>query len=247
MMINNMEKYGKWMYEFDLGNGVKTPVYAESLKQIHNVRKSMIFSFLDSTNFDYQSSSLLDIACNEGYFTFEMLKRGCKLATGIDARKENIEKAIFVKNHLQYTNCKFRQDDIFKFKSEEIGFEVVFLLGLIYHVEDPIGLLRKAASLTSKYLFVETQLCKNDQTIPFGWGTAHHYLEGKSYFVLHQEKDELNPLASLQGFSLIPNLYAIIEILRNIGFRSVIQLHPNNETQEFQYTNIDRVVLVAIK
>ena len=58
MLIHEMEKYGKWMYEFDLGNGVKTPVYAESLKQVHNVRKSMIFSFLDSIDFNYQSNSL---------------------------------------------------------------------------------------------------------------------------------------------------------------------------------------------
>ncbi|MDM3851640.1 MAG: methyltransferase domain-containing protein [Aphanizomenon gracile PMC627.10] len=247
MLIHEMEKYGKWMYEFDLGNGVKTPVYAESLKQVHNVRKSMIFSFLDSIDFNYQSNSLLDIACNEGYFTFEMIKRGCKFGLGIEARKENVEKAVFIKEYLQYHNCEFKQDDIFEFDCSEISFEVVFLLGIIYHVENPIGLLRKAANLTSKFLFIETQLSQSGQTIPFGWGTAHQYLDGKSYFVLHQEKDEQNPLASLGGFSLIPNLSATVEILRNIGFRSIIQLHPNNEVQEFQYNNVDRVILVAIK
>ena len=86
-------EFGQWMYEFDLGDGVKTPVYLESLKQVHAVRREMIFAFLDGTGFDYKAGSVLDIACNEGYFLFEMLKRGARRGIGIEGRRENLAKA----------------------------------------------------------------------------------------------------------------------------------------------------------
>ncbi|MBW4576931.1 MAG: class I SAM-dependent methyltransferase [Aphanothece sp. CMT-3BRIN-NPC111] len=246
MSSDEIKKYGKWMYEFELGNGIKTPLYVDSLREVHDVRHSMIFSFLDSVCFDYKYNCVLDIACNEGYFTFEMLKRGCNFGLGVEARAENIEKAIFIKRTLQYQNCDFKQGDIFDVDiSSEFG--VVLLLGIIYHVENPLGLLRKAASLTSKFLFVETQLCQSGHKIPFGRGTPNQYSQGGSYFVLHHEKDEQNPLASIGGFSLVPNLSAIVEILRELGFQSVIQLHPNRQVQEFQYNNVDRTILVGIK
>lgn len=248
MLKNELAKYGQWMYEFDLGNGIKTPVYTDVINQVNKVRHSMIFSFLDSVSFDYKSASILDIACNEGYFAFEALKRGCKFALGLDIRKENIEKALFIQRALQCQHCEFRQADFFEFETQNT-YELVFLLGILYHVENPIGLLRKSADMTSKFLFVETQLCQNQQkAIPFGWGIPGQYLEGEEYFVLYDEQEEANPLASLGNvFSLIPNLPAVIKILRKLGFKSVIQLYPNNQVQEFQYNKVDRVILVGIK
>ncbi|MEG3889937.1 methyltransferase domain-containing protein [Microcoleus sp. Z1_A1] len=248
LLENELTKYGQWMYEFDLGNGIKTPVYTDVINQVHKVRHSMIFSFLDSVSFDYKSASVLDIACNEGYFAFEALKHGCKFALGLDVRKENIEKALFIQRALQYQNCEFREADIFEFETRDT-YELVFLLGIIYHVENPIGLLRKSADLTSKFLIVETQLCQSQQkAISFGWGVPGKYLEGEEYFVVYDEQQETNPLASTGNvFSLIPNLSAVIKILRKLGFKSVIQLYPNNQVQEFQYNKVDRAILVGIK
>ncbi|MDJ0618988.1 MAG: methyltransferase domain-containing protein [Calothrix sp. MO_192.B10] len=247
MLAEDITKYGKWMYEFDLGNGVKTPVYSESINQVNKVRHSMIFSFLDSISFDYKSASVLDIACNEAYFMFEMLKRGAKYGLGIEGRKDNLEKASFIQQSLGYNNCDFQQADVLDFNYEQNKFDVVFLLGIIYHVENPIGLIRKASLASSKYIFIDTQLCKSDRHIPFGWGIPNQYLQGDSYFVAYAEKDEENPLASLTGLSLIPNLFAVVEIIRHLGFKSIIQLHPNYLVQEPQYNQIDRVVLVGIK
>ena len=86
--------FGKWMYEFDLGDGTRTPVYLDSLKQIHAVRLDMILRFLDARRFDYRDATVLDIACNEGWFLFELLTRGARYGLGIEGRQENLAKAI---------------------------------------------------------------------------------------------------------------------------------------------------------
>lgn len=243
-----LQRFGHWMYEFDLGNGVKTTTYSESVKQVHAVRHSMIFSFLDGINFPYHNASFLDLACNEGYFTFEAIKRGAQYGLGIDARPQNIDKANFIKANQQYSNCEFKLGDIYEYPYNSKKFEVVFLLGILYHVENPIGLIRLASNLTEKILFVETQLCKTVGNIPFGWGSPNQYLEGTDYCVLYQEEDsQANPLASLGGFSFVPNIAAVVSMLRAAGFSSVIQLHPNALVREPQYDKIDRAILVGIK
>jgi len=246
--LREIEKYPGWMYEFDLGDGKKTKTYAKTLQPVHEVRKSMIFEFLDGTGYDYAGSSVVDMACNEGFFLFEMLERGAEYGLGMDIRPDNIEKANLLKRHWGLSHCDFEVGDVFEYDFGETAFDVVFLLGILYHVENPVGLMRLAANCTSRYLFVETQLCVSGDPIPYGWGSPDAHRDGTEYCVLHQEKDwESNPLASVGGFSFIPNLAAVVAMLGAAGFSSIAQLHPNRRVREPQYDNVDRVVLVGIR
>jgi SAM-dependent methyltransferase len=240
------DEFGKWMYEFDLGDGVKTPLYLDTLKQVHAVRRDMIFTFLDGAGFDYAAASVLDIACNEGYFLFEMLKRGARHGIGIEGRSENLAKAEFIKQRLGYANCEFRQADVLIDPYETQRHDVVLLLGIIYHVENPIGLIRKAAAAATRYLFVETQLCRPRGTIPYGWGIPDLHYEAEDCFALIAEPND-NPLSAMGSLSLIPNLSAVTTVMRHCGFREIVQLRPGAAVREPQYDAVDRVVLVGCK
>jgi tRNA (mo5U34)-methyltransferase len=232
------------MYEFDLGDGVKTPVYLESLKQVHAVRRDMIFTFLDGERFDYAAAGVLDIACNEGYFLFEMSKRGVRHGIGIEGRPENLAKAEFIRKRLGYANCEFRQADVVTAQYEP--HDVVLLLGIIYHVENPIGLIRKAAAAATRYLFVETQLCRPPGTIPYGWGIPGIHHQAEDCFALIAEPND-NPLSAMGSLSLVPNLSAVTTVMRHCGFRAIVQLRPGAAVREPQYDAVDRVVLVGCK
>lgn len=37
----------RWMYEFDLGDGIKTPLLTEELRSIHQTRVEMIFQEIE--------------------------------------------------------------------------------------------------------------------------------------------------------------------------------------------------------
>lgn len=246
MTPDQIERFGRWMYEFDLGDGVKTPLYLESLRAVHAVRHDMIFGFLDAIGFDYASATALDIACNEGYFLFELLKRGLASGVGLEGRAENVAKANFIKDHLHYPRAELRETDVLSTDFGTAAYDIVLLLGIVYHVENPIGLIRRAAAASRRYLVVETQLCRTDHPIKFGWGIPDHYHESRSFFVVHDERND-NPLATMGGLSLIPSLDALVQIMRHCGFRSIVQLHPRAEVSESQYERIDRVMVVGIK
>jgi len=238
--------FGHWMYEFDLPDGTKTPVYLDSLKQVHAVRRDMIFRFLDAASYDDASGSVLDVACNEGYFLFEMLKRGARYGVGIEGRAENLAKAEFVKRKLGFANCEFRLADVLLENYGVAVHDVVLLLGIIYHVENPIGLIRKAAAAAKRYLFVETQLCRPELPVRYGWGIPGVYHETDSCFALIAEPGD-NPLSAMGTLSLIPNMAAVMTVMQHCGFSRVVQLRPSAEVREMQYDNVDRVVLVGCK
>ena len=236
--------FGKWMYEFDLGDGTRTPVYLDSLKQIHAVRLDMILRFLDARRFDYRDATVLDIACNEGWFLFELLKRGARYGLGIEGRQENLAKAEFIKAKLGSSNCEFRLGDVLSTDFGVEAHDVVLLLGIIYHVENPIGLIRKAATATRKYLFVETQLCRPRDTIPYGWGVPGEYHQTEDCFALIAEDE--NPLSAMRSLSLVPNLAAVTSVMRHCGFREVVHLRPS-DLHEPQFDNLDRALIVGCK
>jgi tRNA (mo5U34)-methyltransferase len=242
--MDPIARLAPWMYEFEFPDGTKTPIRYEGLQQIHEVRRSMMFEFLDAVGFD-PAATVLDLACNEGYFSFEFAKRGARDVLGVDARAENIEKAEYVRDRLGLTSCRFALQDVTAAEFELPDADVVLLLGIIYHVENPIGLMRRAAKAARRVLIVETQLTKPHPPIQFGWGSREAH-ESPDYWAMLRENDTAdNELASMRGFSLVPSASAVVSVLREIGFRSILQLHPNDRVNEPQYEHVDRALFAA--
>jgi tRNA (mo5U34)-methyltransferase len=241
----DVQRLGPWMYEFELPDGVKTPLLNESLRQIHAVRRSMIFEFLEATRFD-PAATVLDLACNEGFFALEFAKRGAARVVGIDVRARTIEKAEYVCRRFGLTTCRFEVGDVTERDLAPYTADVVLLLGIIYHVEDPIRLIRRAALATSRVLFLETQLTKPHAPLAHTWGSPEIH-EAKAAWAMVRERPETDELSAIRGFSLIPNAAAVVAVLREIGFRSIVQLHPNDRVNEPQYENVDRAVFAALR
>src|SRR5262245_65692151 len=96
----------RWMYEFDLGDGIRTPLLHEELSSIHQTREQMILSSIGEVFPESLSGrKALDVACNEGYFSQVLYHLG---ATGraIDIRSENIERARIVQQLCGLATCR---------------------------------------------------------------------------------------------------------------------------------------------
>jgi tRNA (mo5U34)-methyltransferase len=98
---------------------------------------------------------ILDIACNSGFYSFELTKRGATVI-GIDNSYEDIVRAKFAKKVLGQKNVNFEiinVDDLETEFSEK--FDMVLCLGLLYHVNDPKRLIQKVSKITD-FAFFET-------------------------------------------------------------------------------------------
>ena len=167
-LIQKIKIVGPWFHQINL-NGIKTrdiyktdsPSRPGGFAKHFTVQDFIdnpiwIWSkFKDSIPKDLSGFKVLDIACNAGFYSFELAKRGAHVI-GIDNSYEDIVRAKFAKKILEASNVDFEiinVDDLEKEFSEK--FDLVLCLGLLYHVNDPKNLIRKVAKLTN-FAFFET-------------------------------------------------------------------------------------------
>jgi tRNA (mo5U34)-methyltransferase len=241
-----------WMYPWDLGlgRGPQVRLLHPELPSIHETRATLIEpaarAALAAAG---PHATAIDLACSEGYFAHRVLEWGASRVVGIDLRPRNIRRAELVRDHLGIAaeRLEFRCADVFALDPEELGtFDVVLVLGLIYHVEDPIGALRLARWLTGSLCVVESQLTRQTAPIEHGWGTtAGVQSADASFAVRFEDAGEANPTASAPGvLSLIPNRAALDLALRVAGFAE-IQFLGASPPLNAQYVNGDRAVVLA--
>jgi hypothetical protein len=94
-------------------------------------------------------------------------------------------------------------------------FDLVFCLGLLYHVSKPIELLEKIASVNSDILLIDTRVAK-----------------GKGSFIEIRHEDTSDPRNALD-YQLVfrPSKLAVVEMSRQFGYRSVM-LKPRFDDYE---------------
>jgi tRNA (mo5U34)-methyltransferase len=217
-----------WMYEFDLGDGVKTRLLSDELRSIHQTREEMIMSLIDRLFPEgLRGNTCLDVACNEGYFSHLLYRRGGRVK-GIDVREVNVQRACAVREIMGYdpTLLVFQVEDFFK-------------------NQDPMGALRKLRSLTGIVSVIETQLTRQRDPIKSGWGQTAVTLELPASLALHQQTDtDSNRLAALNVLSFVPNVAAVKQMLYSAGFSTVVQICAR-PWHNPQYVNVDRGVFLA--
>jgi len=245
-LLDQVQRLGPWMYNFKLTEKITTTIPKE-LSEIHETRKKMIFTKLEKI-FDksWHNLNCLDVACNEGYYSFELCKKGVNQVQGFDARPINIEKANFLKNHFGFKNSNFFVGDINSLDPTKFEkFDLVFLLGLLYHIENPMLILRKIRELTKTLCVIETQVTRFNEKITMGWGLKGLDRETfDSIGIVEEKMFEHRNTASVTGLSFVPNKSALLKMLKYAGFNEVEILSPIPNSHE-QYVNLDRIILFA--
>ncbi len=167
----------------------------------------------------------LDFSSHQGFFSLELAKH-CRRVLGLEFRQQNVESARLIRDTLDIQNVEFMQENIETMPAHKYEpADIVLCFGLVYHVENPIGVLRRARELTKQVLLVETQTTILDLEGPIDNG--HHswtrYMHG--YFGV-VEGDPDNDDGSVADIVLVPSPKVLIWLLRKLGFSKVTRLEP---------------------
>jgi tRNA (mo5U34)-methyltransferase len=245
-----IEQPPPWMYAWQLEAGMVTPVAGPELPDIHRTRLALmegpVRAALSAAG---PNATVIDLACNEGWFSHRVLDWGASRVLGVDIRPQLIRRAELVRAHFGIVpeRLELRCADVFDLDASELGtFDVVLCLGLVYHLENPIGAMRIAQALTGGVCVFESQLTKQDEPIILGNGQSDIYEESPASFAARLETDwESNMLASAGGvMSLTPNRAALRQAAEAAGF-SELQFAAPRPGQNRQYVLGDRAVLIA--
>ncbi len=238
-----------WMYEFDLGDGVKTQTLGPELSSVHVTRERMVFPILDRLYpRGLEEADCLDVACNEGYFSHQLYRRGARVK-GIDIREINVERARTIQEILGFDRRRlsFERADFFDLKEAPGTYEVSLFLGILYHIENPMGALRLLHHLTRTLAVVETQLTRQHGPIQSGCGESGVFRETLGSVSVFLEEDmEENNLAAYRSLSFVPNPAVVPLMLHTAGFATVLRVEPSPDLNS-QFVNGDRGVFLAWK
>jgi len=236
-----------WFYPFPLPSGKTTPSYDGGwLDSIHHTRSRMLDAVLDEGFKGREpSATAIDLACHQGWFSCQLARRGFREVVGVDARSEHIADAGLIRDTLGFSQIELRHCDVHAIDTQAYGqFDVCLVLGLIYHLENPVGALRTARALTRKLCVVETQVVPNmSGMVDYGSYKFVRPLKG-SFGIIDEIEDTHGPEASTTGICLVPSVEALLWILRKLGFARVEVLPPPADAYE-QLLHGKRVMVAA--
>lgn len=237
----------EWFYAYELPDGSRAPTYhGDEIQAIHDTRWQMLERCLDERiGRDRQGLSALDLASHQGWFAVNMARSGFGRVLGIDARRSHVDDSTLMGQIYGLGHLSFRQGDVHDQTAEDPGtFDVVLMLGLLYHLENPVGALRTCRELCNGLCVIETQIVPGmSGFVDYGSYQYVRPLKG-SFGIIDEIDDTHGPEASVTGICLVPSLEALVWLLHKVGFSSVDVLEPPEDAYE-QLRYHKRVMVAA--
>jgi ubiquinone/menaquinone biosynthesis C-methylase UbiE len=225
----------EWFYRYELPDGSVLPSYHDDgIQAIHETRWRMVDACLsERLGADRTSLRALDLASHQGWFAAQMARSGFASVLGVDARKSHVEDATLIARIHGYDQLEFRQGDIHALDAGRIGrFDVVLMLGLLYHLENPVGALRTCRQLCNGLCIIETQVVPGlSGYVDYGSYQYVRPLKG-SFGIIDETEETHGPEASITGICLVPSLDALQWLLLKVGFSRVDVIEPPEDAYE---------------
>ncbi len=104
----------------------------------------------------FQSPSFAELFCADGYFTMLANFLGAGPAVGIDSNRDGWSNHMpEVARRLGLNGVRFEQRDVNTI-AERDAYDIVANIGGLYHVSNPVEVLRKSYDLARRFLIVQT-------------------------------------------------------------------------------------------
>jgi tRNA (mo5U34)-methyltransferase len=248
-MSNELDrvKSRKWFYEFELPNGITTKTDSpDGVRKLHLFRRNALLEVIQ-THFGDQAGKLsaLDIGSHEGYFSVELAKR-FRSVQCVEKNEMSLAASKMIFDACGIDNVDLICDDLLRVENNRLKIaDLVLLYGVIYHLEDPVSMLRKAASLTSKVLLIETQILNFDLEAKIDWGNYDAQKNVQGVFGVISDDPESREGGTTE-IALVPSMHALYTVLKALGFTTITRIPDSGRIAE-QFYRDRRVILLCIK
>src|ERR1039458_1363974 len=180
-----------WFYSLDLGRGLTTrSAVPASVSGIFLTRLEMVERVVRA-HFGQRIGIIdcLDIGCHEGYYALAVARMGARRVVGLEPREENLRRAQFVAAATGLANLEFVAGRVENLAAEQPVYPLTLLLGVLYHVMDPMLCLRQVSAVTGELCIVETQVVDELEGVT-EWGSREGTRPYQGIFALIDESGE---------------------------------------------------------
>lgn len=194
---------------------------------------------------DLNGRRILDLGCGEGVYAIEAALHGAQVLA-IDARTERMAHGAACAARHGIDRVQFVQQDVRAVTRESVGaFDVVYALGILYHLEaaEVVRLLANLRGLCSGFMILDTLIALEATSVADCSGVRYEGVR------VREHDDDDSPevrrgrvLRSIDNsFSFRFTRAALLRALHEAGFSSVTECHVPFEPDKAG----DRITLVA--
>jgi len=211
----------KWFHTISLGNGLSTP----GRRSADYLARKLDLMRLPP---DLSDNSVLDIGCNEGFFSIAAKRRGASRVLGIDHSQEVARRFALVREIVGH-DVEFRHMGVYDLDKESTGtFDIVLFLSVFQHLRYPMLGLDRVASVTGRLAVMEMYVIEEGSRMD---NAVLARAFGKT-----------------GGVRVIPNRQFLLESLERAGFARVEMLGITNRRHyPMAPAEAQRVILKAYK
>ena len=159
---------------------------------------------------DLTGWTVLDIGAWHGFFSFECERRGADRVLAVDTfswDRFGMDEFLSARERLG-SSVEHRRADVHDLDPDEIGqFDLVLLLGVFYHLRNPLTALERIARVTKRLLICETHVL-----LPF----VHERYPLVPFFPGDEHAEEAR-----YEMCAMPTLAALTQMLQSVGFSNV--------------------------
>jgi tRNA (mo5U34)-methyltransferase len=127
-----IERLGPWFHNMELGGVETAPGHF-----LGDYPRVKFASFAHAIPGDLRGKTVLDIGCNAGFYAIEMKRRGADRVLGIDSSDTYLAQARFAAR-VSGLDIELRRMDVYDVAALREKFDVVFFLGVLYHLRHPL-------------------------------------------------------------------------------------------------------------
>ncbi len=177
---------------------------------------------------DLRGLTVLDIGCNGGFFSLEMKRRGADRVLGIDIDPHYLAQARFAAE-VEGLEIEFSQLSVYDVGSLAERFDIVFFIGVLYHLRHPLLALDLIHAHVARDLLVFQSLQRGSTRVPL---IAEDYAFAESGIFDDPGFPKLhfieNSFAHDPTNWWLPNRACTEAMLRSAGF--AVSSRPEDET-----------------
>lgn len=184
-LVQRIKELHPWFYPVTLGNlqvtpGVGSHVSAEYLTNRIRNRSTLMVDEV-AQRVDLRGKSVLELACNCGFWSARYAERGATRVVGIEGRAKYVDQA-----QLYWSTNRFLPEGAYTFLNGDIAdpqawtrlrelgpFDVVICAGILYHVPNYAEIVGWAAELAREALIVDTRVTDGAEQLVEEPGELH--------------------------------------------------------------------------
>jgi tRNA (mo5U34)-methyltransferase len=227
-----------WYHQIEVAPGIVTPGENESQRAL------LALHLPDSCH----GLRALDIGARDGFFSFELERRGADVLA-ID-RVPPEETGFAVASELLGSRVAYQRMNLYELDPSVLGeFDIVLFLGVLYHLRNPLLALDRVRSMCRDRLWVETQLLDNALLLPGGDSKSMSELSPMlvevplmQFYPGHTLRDDPSNwwapnMACLRA--MLAETRFVVESAEILGARGVVRCRVNNESGLDYYSGLD--------